>query len=123
MSTIDFSDFDRSIEELNESIDASKGNPDKASQKLEAFLKDNQEFFAAHKQDAHVKEKIESLAGRVQQLFPGNNRATRWAKYLQALPGSGQKILESKDFTSRVDSLKSMISAAQEKQISQDLST
>jgi hypothetical protein len=79
--TVDFSDFDRRIKDLTEGLDASKSRPfqEEASKKLEAFLKENEQFFAEHKQNPHVKEQLNNLAGRIQSAFPEDSRATYWA--------------------------------------------
>ena len=120
--TVDFSDFDQSIRNLNKSLDALKENPDEASKKIAAFLKENEKFLAAHKKNHHVQEQIDSLAGRVQATFPESKVANRWAEHLQSIVKSPLKILEPEEFKAQVKALKRSISAAKGKEMGPDLS-
>lgn len=113
--TIDFSDFDRRIKNLTDGLDASKDRPfqEEASKKLEAFLKENEQFFAEYKQNPHVKDQLNHLSGRIQSAFPEDPRARHWASYLQFLATSRMKTMDLVNFYGQLTSLKELIEGDQ----------
>lgn len=112
MSTIDFSDFDRSIHELFQSLENLKDSPDEASKKIDAFLKKNQEFLAAHKKNPFVEMQLNSLAGRVKEIFPESQKVQGWADFIQTIFKSPVKILEPEEVLAEIEDLKKSISTA-----------